>query len=239
MKKGKGGDLLQTDRSTGGVTLGGVEQWKVEVAADPGCDAFSALAASHRQAGRPLDARRIAEAGLAVHPACVEGRIALGLALMDLGNLDSARRVLSDLLPSPPPEALDPETLQADLVDEGSWPLESPGVKEVGEPTAAGSPVGAPDDLEIDQAFEAAESDPSEMMNVNLVAEYVLEQETGDLAFEQDTRHETLDDLSGTLGTGGGLGASPQVCEPIDDADQARVLVSLEGWLQNIRRPVQ
>ncbi len=229
---------MQTDRSTpDDASRAGVEQWEDEVATDPACEVFSALAESHRRAGRPLEARRIAEAGLAVRPENVEGQIALGLAMMDLGKLDHARGIFSALLPGVPPQALDAERPHPELVDEEAWPFESPKVSDVSEPTAARLALGTPNDLEIDQAFETAESDPSEMMDANRVAEYVLEQEMDDLAFPGETRHETCDDLSGAPVTSRSP-QDPQACEPIDDADGVRVVASLELWLQNIRRPL-
>jgi len=70
------------------------EQLMSAVGADPGCDAFALLAESHRLSGHPDDARRVAEAGLQARPEHLPGRVALGLALLDLGDADAAREVL-------------------------------------------------------------------------------------------------------------------------------------------------
>jgi len=133
-----------------------LEDLTAEVAADPGCDAFSVLAELLRRAGRCEDARRVAEAGLEVRPSYLEGRVVHGLALMDLGELEAARKTLSAALPgaaAAPVEDLSPLELAA--VDEPSpWDAAAPDSGRALD--APDSPFHEPDDLEIHQAFEGA-----------------------------------------------------------------------------------
>jgi hypothetical protein len=68
------------------------------VAADEGSPDFPALAEAERRSGDPERARKVAAAGLVAAPGRLAGRVALGLALVDLGRLDEARATLSVIL---------------------------------------------------------------------------------------------------------------------------------------------
>ncbi len=68
------------------------------VAADAGSADFPALAEAERRAGHPDRARSVAEAGLAAAPGRMAGRVAFGLALLDLGRIEEARTALSVIL---------------------------------------------------------------------------------------------------------------------------------------------
>ena len=192
------------------------------VVADPGCSAFPALAESHRRAGRFADARRVAEEGLGVRPDDRDGQLALGLALLDLGELSAAREVLAGGLSL----ALSP-MLNASAVGVYAAP-------QAWQSGAGESPLGEPDDLEIDRAFESAESDPDEMMDANRVAERVLDEEMRELAHEQATLHDP--DEPPILDAA--FADAPSASDPMDDVNRVRILATLETWLQNIRRPV-
>ena len=74
------------------------ERLRARVKLDPGCADFPALAEAERRAGRPEEAQRVAEAGLRVAPERLAGRVALGLALLDQGEVDAARRELAGVL---------------------------------------------------------------------------------------------------------------------------------------------
>ena len=200
---------------------------------DLGGPEFAALAERKRRAGQPDEARRIAEAGLAGRPDHIEGRIALGLALMDLGEISTAREVLSAALPTPS-LARDPD----DIGEPGPgerW-LEASASRELGGAFPQRAPVGDPDDLEIDRAFEEAESDPSEMMDANRVAEHVLDREMSDLAFDQEARHEAFEGDGGVAVADAAYLDDLAAGEPMNEANRVRILATLETWLQNIRR---
>lgn len=89
------------------------------VESDPGCADFPALAEAERRAGRPEEAQRVAERGLGATPERIAGRVALGLALLDQGELSAARQELARIF----------ETLPS---SEQSTPVSSPAVKQKG-----------------------------------------------------------------------------------------------------------
>ena len=77
------------------------EALRERVEGDPGCADFPALAELERRTGRPELAQRTAERGLRVAPNRLAGRVALGLALLDQGELAAARRELAAVFESP------------------------------------------------------------------------------------------------------------------------------------------
>jgi len=127
-----------------------VDTLRKRVARVPGCPEFPALAEVERRGGDPEAARRIAEAGLAAAPGRLAGRVALGLAWLDLGNADEARRALAPILD----DALEPH-LRADPI------TKAPG-------------VGGTFDEELEEAFASAEPEVEAMISPNHMAEQVL-----------------------------------------------------------------
>ena len=109
---------------------------------DPGAAGFAALAEAHRRAGRLAAAERVARRGLERNPDAREGRLALGLALLDQGRSSEARGVLARLL--------DDEV-------------------EAHAATAAPQP-DALSEAELDEAFDHAETDTDELIDPNRVA---------------------------------------------------------------------
>ena len=77
-----------SDDSNQTVTPYDMEHLRAEVAADAGAPLYPALAEALRRAGRAEDARRVSEAGLEEAPERMAGRVSLGLALLDLGELE-------------------------------------------------------------------------------------------------------------------------------------------------------
>lgn len=120
---------------------------------------FATEAERRRRAGDAHAAVEIAEAGLAQAPANDRARMALALALLDLGDLPRARQRLEMAFAALPPPI--PTTAHF------SMPAEP-------EPTALGSDLG---DDELESAFAAAETNPDEMMSANRVVEQTLENE--------------------------------------------------------------
>ena len=95
------------------------------VARDPASVSFALLAEEYRRLGRIDDAIRTARAGLQVHPEYVSGRVTLGRALLEQGNVAAARRELEAVL------VLAPENLAAiralaDLHDSDPAPVPRP-----------------------------------------------------------------------------------------------------------------
>ena len=71
-----------------------VDRLEAEVALDPGCADYPALAEVLRRRGEVQRALGVAEAGLAAAPDRLAGRVALGLALLDAGLESKAREAL-------------------------------------------------------------------------------------------------------------------------------------------------
>ncbi len=114
---------------------------------------FAAEAERTRRAGDAAAAVEIARAGLADEPANDRGRMALALALLELGDLPRARQELEMAFPADTPVA----------------PL-----------IATPEPIGLEGELgdeELESAFARAETNPDEMMSANKVVEQTLENE--------------------------------------------------------------
>jgi hypothetical protein len=70
-------------------------------AAQADSDALTGEAETHRRAGRPGEAERVARQGLAQAPGSLRLRVALGLALLDQGREEAARSELESALAVP------------------------------------------------------------------------------------------------------------------------------------------
>ncbi len=112
---------------------------------------FAAEAERSRLRGDAHAALRIAEAGLANAPSSAGGRMALALALIDLGDLPRAREELA--------RGVEQEVAGA-----------VPAVPRVPHAHFSGTLA----DDEIETAFAAAETNPDEMMSANRVVERTL-----------------------------------------------------------------
>jgi tetratricopeptide (TPR) repeat protein len=195
----------------------------------PGAAGFPALAEAQRRAGRAEEALRIAEHGLREQPDLTAGRVALALALLDLGRVDDARRELARVLDEVPDHPLAAHAYGA---------------------TAEAGALAGFDDLaesELEDAFGGAEPARDEMLDANVVAAAALRSvEEGrpegvvapDAASPFATH--TVADLLERQGHGseaqalraaiGRRGATP------GDAGGDRVIATLERWLDNLRR---
>lgn len=127
---------------------------------DPGAPAFPALAEAQRRAGRPAEAERIARAGLRERPEQVAGRVALGLALLDLGRVADARAELARALEATPDHGLARDAFE-DLGGEAA-------------PAADGawdeSPLARIGEGEIEAAVAAARAEREAMLDADRVA---------------------------------------------------------------------
>ncbi|MGH0037777.1 MAG: hypothetical protein ACQGVK_22335 [Myxococcota bacterium] len=214
-----------------------LETLRSQVEADPGHPAFPAWVEWLRRQGRLDEALAAAEAGLEDAPDRAAGRVAQALVLLDRGDVEGARSALGDIIAA---------GMGAEIL-------------------ASAPPSGAADRLEraeddsleadeIDQAFEQAESRPDEMVSANDIAERALEQALGS-AVETDAAAPWPAEEADL---GEPDAAWPGLAEPLpvdaaralDDpdmpvavadpetasADRARVIATLEQWLQNLRR---
>ena len=194
-------------------------------------------AEAERHAGRPEQARRLAEAGLVEEPYELSGRLVLALACLDLLDVESARR------------ALEPAV--------AGWSLDAP------QPLALGSDQGEPfavqsDPLadlaenELERAFAHAEAEPAEVWTTNRVAEAALRsvergEPEGVRLDEPDSPFatETVAHLLESQGDSGRARAirralTGEVAEAeLSPGERKRWVATLERWLDNLRRASQ
>ena len=223
---------------------------------------FAAEAERRRRAGDAHAALAIAEEGLAADPANHPGRVALALALLDLGDFQRAREQLEMAVPGAPEAA------------SGMMPSES---------GSLGDDLG---EDELESAFAHAETNPDEMLSANKVVEQTLAHEhveVPEVAFDvtesptyatetmasllegqgrvgdAETLRESFvhsepgfleDDYAGAA-AGSDVGPGPDfefdaspmtAAEGIgldvgaDHADRVRIVATLESWLYNLRQ---
>lgn len=79
-----------------------IEELRRRVDADPSSIAFAALAEEYRRAGRYREAIEACRTGLALYPMYVSARVTLGRCLIEVGELDEARRELTRVLETAP-----------------------------------------------------------------------------------------------------------------------------------------
>lgn len=195
------------------------------VAGDPGAPAFPALAEANRRAGRAEEAERVAREGLRHDPDHLAGRVALALALLELGRTDEARDQLERVLQVEPGHAL-------------------ARAARAGEP----EPLEALDEDELEQAFADAESDADSMRSAHDVAAEAMraaaldEPEGVFTAADSPFVTETVASLLAHQGHGDearALRARAQERSgggPSRD-ERDRAIATLESWLENLRRP--
>ncbi len=160
---------------------------------DPGAPEFPALAEALRRAGRATEARRVSEIGLEHAPGRMAGRVSLGLALLELGEAEEAKRALAAILDSlVDPHALvsggtGAQSLSAAAAAETA--LDSPSdLTQMPLPASPEDLVALPmqngdresdfehevADAEIDQAFLGAKPESDQMLSANRMAERAL-----------------------------------------------------------------
>lgn len=79
-----------------------IEELRRRVDSDPASIAFAALAEEYRRTGRHEEAIETCRTGLQRHPAYLSARVTLGRALIEVGDLDSARTELETVLKTAP-----------------------------------------------------------------------------------------------------------------------------------------
>jgi len=224
--------------------LGEIARLEVQMGGDPSASAFAALAEAHRRAGRAKDAERVAREGLRERPSFVAGRVALSLALLDLGRVDEARAELMRVLEMNPDHPLAVNALhRAAPRGEGA----------ISEPEEISGPLLDLAEDEIESAFQDAEAQPDEMLSANrLVAAAVRgvdhDEPEGVMRFPPDSPFatETVASLLERQRHHGEARAMRDALEgPAADPGaalhdtvnhRARVIATLERWLGNLRR---
>ena len=208
---------------------------------DPGgaADDFASLAEASRRAGDAVGAEHVARQGLRLRPDDLAGRLALALALLAQGREAEAERELEEALASARRSA-----------GAAAAPVWSPA-----PPPVAAEPLGAMDeidDLDFDRAFEGAESDASEMLDADHVAQQAMREAAldapEDLLPEPDSPLATrtmaeLLERQGHFESAEALRAAidarqavPRAAGPSPaELERMRVIATLERWLENLR----
>jgi hypothetical protein len=177
---------------------------------DPGHPSFPVWVEWLRRQGRLDEARGAAESGLDDAPGRAEGRAALALVHLDRDDASAAREALVRAITAlPGAEVLSPP------------PADEPAPVELDDALEA---------EEIDEAFLQAEARPEEMMSANDIAERAMAEA---MATPEVDAAEALDAAPASIEL------EPQSAPAPDAADRARVIATLELWLQNLRRTVQ
>jgi len=227
-----------------------IARLEADLGGDPSASAFPALAEANRRAGRAKEAERVAREGLRERPSFVAGRVALSLALLDLGRADEARTELIRVLEMDPHHAPAADPLQRfDSLDHGA----------MDEPEETPDLLGDLAEAELENAFQDAEAQPDEMMSANRVAAAVVRGVDGDepegvmpIPTDSPFATETVAGLLDQQNHRGeaeamreslvaGPASAMLVAEPgvaLHDTinQRARVIATLERWLENLRR---
>ncbi len=205
-------------------------------------DDFAARAERERRAGNARSALEIARTGLAAEPRHIAGRVAAGLALLDLGLVAEARRELEQVVHVPEPEIAAPLSDLAESELDRAFEAAAPERDSMLDAEGiAMQAVTAVEDNEPDAGPEL----PAEAFRTQSMAR-LLEQQ-GDAAAAEAIR-QSLRDADGDAeaevwapapasaepsGTAGGeTSAPPRVKRP---RRRTRIAV-LERWLHNVRR---
>jgi tetratricopeptide (TPR) repeat protein len=98
-----------------------IAHFESRLQADPASRVFLPLADLYRRAGRLEEARRILLSGLENHPDFLTARVALGLVLTELGEMQPARQHLQGVLASDPDNLLALRLLGRDAAERSDW----------------------------------------------------------------------------------------------------------------------
>ena len=198
---------------------------EAEVGSD--ASALPALAEALRRGGRATEAEQRARESLDRSPANAEGRLVLGLILLDQDRLAEAREVLERGIG----EAI-------------------PALESLAPVSAKEAPLDGFTDPELDRAFAAAETDRDQLIDADRVAEAALHradsasldeiapsakspfatQTVADL-LEQQGDSEGARQLRTSLGQD--EGADPATTAPASGEES---IATLQRWLGNLRR---
>jgi tetratricopeptide (TPR) repeat protein len=225
---------------------------------DPGAPCFPALAEAWRRAGDPERAARVAREGLRRRPDLVAGRVALGLALLDLGREEEARRELESALDEVPDHVLAAVALERGAAAGRPIPAPPPDTGELEEiPELPESLAEELDEGEIERAFEVAQPETESMLDATELARSALrasdldEPEIGGIAPGSPFATHTMADLLERQGHADDARSLRAALEAparsearpaaeqhrgLPQAHRERILATLERWLENVRR---
>lgn len=208
------------------------------IQADPGAPEFPALAEMYRRAGRLAEAEGVVRRGLERRPEANDGRVVLGLTLLNQGRYDAAL---------------------ATFEEASAAVVAAAGVRVDDESSSLGA--SGPTDAELERAFESAEPDAEALIDPDRVAEEAVERVDAPAArpmeehplsdeirtggtFATRTMAELLErqgDQRGAAQIRAGLGGSKDaagaagVLEDRGTAWRQRTITVLQSWLQNLR----
>jgi len=230
-------------------------------AANPGSPAAVALADAWRRAGRADEAVRVAREALQHQPESMSARIALALALLDLGKAGEARGELARAFEASPERALGRAALERVAAQAALRRAPAPALAAA--PPAPAQPlelIQAIGGEEFDRAFDAAEAEEEGLIDANQVAAqaiHAVEDGAGeDLVSAPESPFATAT-MAGLLERQGHVAEARIVREratakpdenrhslnaprpALSDAkarDRAHILATLEHWLENLRR---
>jgi hypothetical protein len=187
-----------------------------------------------RRAGRPEQARRLAEAGLVDEPYETAGRIVLALACLDLGDADAARRALEPALAGWSSAA--PEALTLEPHEDEPFQVQSDPLADLAE-------------NELERAFDHAESEPVEAWTTNRVAEaalHAVEEGTPEgVSRAEDGSPFATETVANLLDRQGDPERARAIRRSLQSETEERARVpderkrwvgTLERWLDNLRR---
>jgi tetratricopeptide (TPR) repeat protein len=227
-----------------------IARLEAHMGGDPSASAFPALAEANRRAGHAKEAERVAREGLRERPSLLAGRVALSLALLDLGRIDEARTELIRVLEANPHHAPAANALRrATLPEQGA-------MDELEETSELLSDL-AEDELE--NAFQDAEAESDEMLSANRVVAAAVRgvdqnEPEGVIPFPADSPFAT-ETVAGLLEQQNHRGEAQAVREVLEGPPAsvtfakdpgaalhdtmnrgAGVIATLERWLENLRR---
>jgi len=230
-------------------------------AGNPASPAAVALADAWRRAGRADEAVRVAREALQHQPESMSARVALALSLLDLGKPGEARGELARAFDASPERALGRAALERVAAEAAI--RRGPPASLPSPPPAPAQPLELLEEIggdEFDRAFDAAESEAEDVIDANQVAEQAIRAvEQGaaeDLVSAPESPFATAT-MAGLLERQGHIAearavreraaARPDESNRITDParhtasdgkarDRARILATLERWLENLRR---
>lgn len=222
-----------------------IERLEGIMAGDPGAPAFPALAEAQRRAGRPAEAERVARAGLRQRPDQVAGRVALGLALLDLGRVEDARAELARALEAIPDHVMARAAL-GELGEERE-PATSSAEDE--------NPLAQIGEGEVEAALAAARAERDAMLDAERVALAALRDVEGrevgssdapdggdalvagvDSPFATRTVAELLERQGHSERAASVRRSLDERAARDSDAKRQALVAKLEGWLARLRR---
>jgi hypothetical protein len=206
------------------------------VDSDPGAWEFPALAEVLRRSGRPRDSEGVARRGLERKPGCLEGSVALALALLDQGRVGDARRELAS-------------RAAESLTARGFGGSGSPTSEAVAIPAISSDFGVEVTEGELERAFDAAETDPDQVVDADRVAQDAMRQAdledpealgaVSDPMFATRTMADLLDrqgDPDTAARIRSALEANAGAPPSGDRYRRERIIATLESWLANLRR---